>query len=137
MKMRFIVLAVFVSLVSLSAAGAESPILASHSMTGSRMAADSVVLNYTLTVKNTGENAVSGLVLTYVPLFIPSAERISVDIKSLGSQAEIQVPLTVVTPLLLDQNAILRQPLFWAGEYTDGDGNRIEVPVRSIEGGAL
>lgn len=124
-------------LIPAGMAWAESPVVVSHVLTGYEMGTDSVVLNYTLTVKNSGNSSLTNLTLSNVPLFIISKDRATLNIGNLDSQAEIQVPFTVTTPMLLIEPEFKNQPLFWAGECTDTSGNFIEFPARSVEGGVL
>jgi len=133
-------LAVLLFLVWLMPAGtvwAESPVEVSHVLTGYEMGTDSVILNYTLTVKNTGNSSLTNLTLSHVPLFIISKDRATLNIGNLDPQSEVQVPFTVTTPMLLIEPELKNQPLFWAGECTDESGNFIEFPARSVEGGVL
>lgn len=118
-------------------AWAESPIVVSHTLTGYAVSRDAVVLNYTLSVKNTGTSCIPNLTLSPVPLFIIGKERATLNIGSLDQQAEVQVPFTITTPMLLGESALKSQPLFWAGECTDGSGNVVRFSTRSVEGGAF
>lgn len=137
MKSRFAALVFLVLLMTAGMAWAESPILVSHTLTGYSMGSDSVILNYTLNVKNSGESSVHNVTLTQVPLFIITRDRVTLNIGSLEPQGEMQIPFTFITPMLLNQSEISAQPLFWAGEYIDNNGNLIEFPARSVNGGAL
>lgn len=124
-------------LIPAGMAWAESPVEVSHILTGYEMGTDSVILNYTLTVKNTGNSSFTNLTLSNVPLFIISRDRTTLNIGNLDPQSKIQVPFTVTTPMLLSESEFKRQPLFWAGECTDANGNVVVFPGRSIEGGVL
>lgn len=137
MRKRFLALLLLGWLIPVSLAWAESPVLVSHTLTGYSMGADSVVLNYTLTIKNSGTSSISNLTLSYVPLMIISKDQITLNIGNLDPQAEIKVSFTVTTPMLLDQAVFSRQTLFWAGKYTDSNDAVIKFPVRSNQGGAL
>ncbi|MCM2357206.1 MAG: hypothetical protein NDI77_03590 [Geobacteraceae bacterium] len=134
----WLVAAVFLGLlISAGMASAESPILVTHTLTGYSMGSDSVVLSYILKVKNPGYSNVSNLTLAQVPLFMIGTDRITLSIESLEPLGETQIPFSIVTPMLLDQAAFSERPLFWAGEYTDGNGDLLEFPASSVEGGAL
>jgi len=137
MKKQLAAVVFLVLLIPATMAWAESPVTVSHTLASYATGTDSVVLNYNLTVKNTGDSGISNVTLAYVPLVIIGADQLTVDIGSLDPQAEIQLPFTLTTPMLLDQAEILQQPLFWAGEYTNAGGSLIQFPARSIEGGAL
>lgn len=133
-------LAVLLLLVWLMPAGtvwAESPIAVRHVLTGYDRGPDSVILNYTLTVKNSGNSSLTNLTLSNVPLFIISKDRTTVNIGNLDQQSEAQVLFTVTTPMLISESEFKNQPLFWAGECTDASGNFIEFPARSNDGGVL
>ena len=116
---------------------AESPVVVSHVLTGYDRGTEAVVLNYTLTVKNSGNSSLTNLTLSNVPLFIISKDRTTLNIGHLDPQSEIQVPFTVTTPMLLSESEFKSQPHFWAGECTDANGNYIEFPARSNDGGSL
>lgn len=137
MGKRFLTLLFLGWLIPAGMAWAESPVSVSHTLTGYSKGADSVVLNYTLTVKNSGTSPVSNLVLIYAPLAISNTSAITLNIGNLDPQKEIQVPFILTTPLILDQNKFSEQPLFWAGECTDSNGGLMEFPARSVEGGVL
>ncbi len=137
MRKGFITLLFLGWLIPAGMAWAESPVLVSHTLTSYNKGADSVVLNFTLTVKNSGTSSISNLTLSYVPLMIISKDQATLNIGNIDPQAEIKVPFALTTPMLLDQNMFSQQPLFWAGKFTDGKGNLIEFPAQSAQGGAL
>lgn len=137
MKKRFAALVLLLSLMPIGMAWADPSILVSHSLTGYTMGSDSVILDYTLTVKNSGDSSVHGLTLSHVPLFFVTTTSTTLNMGSLEPQGELQVPITLVTPVVLGQAEFAGQPLFWAGEFTTVSGELIEFPARSIDGGAL
>lgn len=137
MRKGLIMLFVLAWLIPAGMAWAESPVVVSHTLTGYNKGADSVVLNYTLAIKNAGTSSISNLTLSYVPLMIVSKDQITLNIGTLAPQAEIKVPFTITTPMLLDQNVFSQQTLFWAGKYTDNNGAVIEFPAQSGQGGTL
>ncbi len=137
MRKRFAALLFLGWLIPASLAWAESPVSVSHTLTGYTMGADSVTLSCNLTVKNIGADSISNVTLSYAPLLIISTDRTTLNVGTHDPQGEIQVPFTLTTPMLLEQNVFLEQPLFWAGEYTDGNSSLIEFPARSVNGGVL
>jgi len=137
MMKRLAVLLFLVWLIPAGMVWAESPVVVSHVMTGYDRGAESVVLNYTLTVKNSGNSGLTNLTLSHVPLFIISKDRATLNIGNLGPQAEIQVSFTLTTPMLLSESEFKSQPIFWAGECMDASGNFIEFPAKSNERGAI
>ena len=136
MKKRFAALLLLGWLIPASMAWAESPVVATHTMTGYSLGADSVTLSYTLNVKSTGTGCVSNVTVSYIPFMIVSTEQITLNIAALASQAEVRVPFTVTMPMLLEES-IFRSPLFWAGSCTDSSGRLIEFPAHSVEGEVL
>ncbi len=138
MRKRFAVFQLLVLLLMpAGAVWAEQPVSVSHTLTGYTLGTDTVTLGYTLTVKNLGEGSISNVTLSQVPLVIISQNQISLDIVSLAPQAEIQVPFTVTTPMLMSESEFRSQPLFWAGTYTDSGGSLVEFPASSIDGGII
>jgi hypothetical protein len=137
MRKRFAALLLLGWLIPAGIAWAESPVVVSHTMTGYSMGTDSVILSYVLNVKNTGTDSVTNVALSYVPLMIVSTKQITLNVAVLESQAELQVPFTITTPMLFEQDKFSSQPLFWAGTCKDGSGNQIDFPAQSVEGGAL
>lgn len=137
MRKRFLALLVSGWLMLGSMAWAESPIFVNHTLTGYTMGTGSAVMNFSLTVKNPGNSSITNLILSYVPLMIISRDPITLNIGTLDPQAEVQVPFTITTPMLLDHMKFSGQPLFWIGSCTDDNGNQIQFPVNSVPGGAL
>lgn len=137
MKRKFAALVLLVLLIPIGTAWADPPILVSHSMTGYTMGPDSVILDYTLTVKNSGDSSVQDLTLSQVPLFFITTTETTLHIGNLQPEGEVLVPFTLVTPMTIEQTEFAGQPLFWAGEFTNGSGELIEFPAGSIEGGSL
>lgn len=116
-------------------AGAEPPAQLSHTMTGYSKGNDFVTLNFSLHVKNTGDKKVFNLILSYLPLSIISTKDVSLNIGNLKSQGAVDIDFTLITPMLLNEQEISKQPLFWAGKYTDGGDNLNEFSeVSHIKG---
>jgi len=137
MRKRFAALLLFGWFMVAGAAWAESPVSVSHALTGYTLGADTVTLTYNLAVKNVTASSISNVALSYVPLLIISQDQITLNIATLDPQIEVQIPFTVTTLMLFSEAEFRNQPLFWAGTCTDSNGDLIEFPSRSKDGGVL
>jgi hypothetical protein len=83
MKKRFAALLLLGWLISAGVAWAQSPVTVGHSMTNYALSADSVVLNYTLIVRNPGTGALSNVTVSLIPLTIITTDKISLNVGNL------------------------------------------------------
>lgn len=136
MKRLFMVLLFFISLISSATAWADPPVQIGHNLTGCIKSTDSLTLTYVLNVRNTSDQPLSNLVLSLDPLAIMSEDQVHLDVLTLAPHIELQIPFTVTSYLLDDQELIRHLPLFWdcAGAT---DAGPVQFPVVSNEGGAL
>lgn len=119
-------------LLTFGAASAQSPIYLEHTLSSYSHGADTVTLEFSLNVENTGDTPLYNITLSNVPLMIFSAEDVSLNIGDLGPQESVGLSFSLTTPMLfLSEEKFLRYPLFWAGEGMDGSGNFIEFPATS------
>lgn len=113
------------------AAIAEQPVSLSHTLTAYNKTDDSITLNFSLHVKNTGDKKIYKLVLSHIPLSIISTKEVSLDIGTLKSQGSADVIFTLLTPMVLTEQEISKHPLLWAVKYIDSSDNPIEFSAES------
>ena len=132
MKKVFVFVLAMAFLLPAGRALAESPVLLSHTITGYTEGVDTVTLDVVLHVENPGAAPLYNLTLSHVPLMIISQDEILLSIGTVEALGALDVPLTVVTPMLLSQEEFSELPLFWAGEGEDANSNFIEFPADSL-----
>jgi hypothetical protein len=135
MKKVFVFVLAMAFLLPAGRALAESPVLLSHTITGYTQGADTVTLDVVLHVENPGAAPLYNLTLSHVPLMVISEDEILLNIGTVDALGALDVPLTIVTPMLLSHEEFLELPLFWAGEGQDADNNFIEFPADSLNDG--
>jgi hypothetical protein len=130
--MKRIVVLSFLIIVTLSGVvqASESPVTLSHSLTSSSKGDDSVTLNFTLHIENISDTPLNNLRLEHVPLMLFATEEIILKVEKVDANSTFDIPFTLVIPVIVDEEEILRQPLFWAGEGIDAN-NFIEFPAES------
>ncbi len=139
MKKRFAALLLLGWLIPAGMAWAEPPVSVSHTLTSYTMGTDTVTASYTLNVKNSSTGSISNLILSLVPFPVISQDQVTLNITTLEPQAEVQIPFTLTTPMLLDQSMLTMLPMSWdcEGTLVDMGPIPIQFPVGSIEGGSL
>lgn len=113
------------------AAIAEQPVSLTHTLTAYNKTDDSVILSFSLHVKNTGDKKIYKLVLSHIPLSIISTKEVSLDIGSLRSRGSADVAFTLTTPMVLTEQEISKHPLLWAVKYIDSSDNPVEFSAES------
>ena len=115
----------------------ESPVSLSHTFTGYTQDTETVTLNYTLHVVNSGSGPLHNVTLSNVSLFIP-ADEVKLYLGDIGAFSALDVSFSLVSPLPLPMTVgeVAGLPLFWSGDGVDAGGNFIEFPAES-QGGAL
>jgi hypothetical protein len=132
MKRGFLPVLIFTALLlPAGTVQAESPIYLSHTLTSYSEGAGSVTLGFLLHVENPGGAPLYNLTLSNVPLAMITQEEVSLHIGDIEAGGSLDIPFSLVTPMLLSQDEFSEQPLFWAGECLDGGGNFIEFPAES------
>lgn len=111
---------------------AESPVLLSHTITGYTQGADAVTLDVVLHVENPGAAPLYNLTLSYVPLMIIAEPDVLLEIGTIDANGALDIPLTIVTPMLLSEEEFIKLPLFWAGEAEDAGNSFLEFPADSL-----
>ncbi len=132
MKKVFVFVLAMAFLLPAGRALAESPVFLSHTITGYTEGVDSVTLDYVLHVENMGAAPLYNLTLSHVPLMLISQDEILLNIGTVDALGALDVPLSLVTPMLLSQEEFLELPLFWAGEGQDANNAFIEFPAESL-----
>jgi hypothetical protein len=130
-----IVLTVFLGLFAGSLVNAQtvpSPLFIRHTLIGYNYNEnESMTLDYRLVVENPGETSISNLTLTLVPLFISASEEVELTIAELPAGAQSIVALHLNTPLVLNEEEMIKQPLLWFARYRDEEGAEHDLPVES------
>lgn len=129
----FVILAMILPVSS--AGGAVSPVSVSHTLTGYSKGSATVTLDYSLHVVNAGDNPLTNLSLSQIPLFPFANGAPPVTVDYLAPHQGFDVSFTVTTPILLGADRFTQTPLFWAGKCFDGEGKPLEFPVKSKPGG--
>jgi len=110
--------------------------LISHTLTGYQKGDAALSLEYSLHVVNQGDNAITELSLSLVPLPPVFGNRPTVRVAYLGPHEETDVKVVVQVRPSLDQKTSAAAPLFWAGKYVDAEGKIVELPFQSRPRGA-
>ncbi len=110
---------------------AESPVNLSHTLISYTEGTDSVTLCFLLRVENPSNTSLYNLTLSYVPLTIISQGGVPLYISNIEAGGSRDIPFSVVTPMLLNQEEFLKQSLFWAGKGFDEVGNPVDFSVES------
>ncbi len=137
MKQRLAALLFFVFLALSSAAWADPPISVTHTMTDFSTGLDTVVVSYSLTVKNSGTSTLSNLVLSLDPVPLMSRDRTVLNVASLAPQQQMQLPVTVTSSMVLEQSDFRQLHLFWDYEGEIAENGPVKDLAVSVEGGAL
>src|SRR3990172_10465582 len=112
---RLLLIIVMSLLMTFGVVSAQSPIHLKHPISSYSMGADSVTLEFSLDVENTGDTPLYNITLSHVPLMIFSAEDVSLNFGDLGSYENAGLSFSLTTPMLFfSEDEFLRLPLFWA-----------------------
>lgn len=140
MRKRLVIVLVFFALMlTFSVSAFVEDINLSHTLTGFIEGADSVTLNITLHVTNSGLTAYNNLKLSYVPFMVIAIEEVKVNLTTIEAGQTLDIPITIVTPVPFNRNIFEEATLFWAGELDNPDvsGAIVEFPASSYHvGGA-
>jgi hypothetical protein len=118
------------------AGAADPPVIVTHTLTGYSKGPSSVTLEYSLHVVNPGETPLADLTLSLVPRPPFVTTRTTVTVGFLGPKQSADMPMKLVTPLLLEKDHFSQKTLPWAGKGLNAEGKRVEFPVKSRPRGA-
>jgi hypothetical protein len=107
------------------------PLFLRHTLISYQQVEDTVILDYNLIIENTGDASIYSLTLTLVPLLFMATDEVILTVGNLPKQASTEVSLRFTTPMVLDEEELSRQPLFWIVEYQDDIGLQHDFPFES------
>ena len=88
-------------------------------------------MDYNLIIENTGGASIFALTLPQVPLLFMATDEMILTVGNLPGQARMEVSLQFTTSMVLDEEKLSQQPLFWIGEYQDETGLQHYFPFES------
>ena len=88
-------------------------------------------MDYNLIIENTEDASIYGLTLTQVPLLFIATDEVILTVGNLPEYARKEVSLQLTTSMVLDEEKLSQQPLFWIGEYQDETGLQHYFPFES------
>jgi hypothetical protein len=109
----------------------DSPLFLQHTLISYQQIEDNVILDYDLIIENTGDASIYNLTLTQVPLLFIATDEVILTAGDLPGQASTEISLRFTTPMLLNEEKLSQQPLFWIGEYQDEAGLQHDFPFES------
>jgi hypothetical protein len=110
----------------------EAPVSVSHELTSTFQGTTGLSLNYTVHLKNTGESALTDLVLSLVPRppFITRERVLKLPFLGEGETADLELEL--LTAQEPDFEAMTFAQLSFAGKGVDAEGHPVEFRLTSF-----
>lgn len=133
MKIKSMIFLFFVTLylISVKTILAESPLSAKHTITNYSVDSTSITLNFSMHIENLKDTPLYNITLFHVPTPVNADEGMHLNIGTLNAYETIDVSFSFESPMLLTEQEVSEEPLFWIGEYYDENNNLIDFPVAS------
>jgi len=112
------------------------PIIVTHTLTQSSKNGSQTTLNFIVHVVNMGDDPITSLTLSLVPLPPLMPGQATLNVATLGPHQSMDIPLEVTATTSLEANKISHRALFWGGKCIDAQGTPVEFPVTSHHEGA-
>jgi hypothetical protein len=125
-----------ICLISGLACAAAAPVIVTHMLTGSSKEGTITTLNFTVHVVNMGNDPITSLTLSLVPLPPLTSGQTTLNFATLGPHKSMDIPLQVTAPAFINTDKISRRPLVWAGKCVDAQGTPVDFPATSHHGGS-